>query len=306
MDTTRDRTTDLGLLALAAIWGINFSVVKAVLGVLDPLALNALRFPLAAAVLATVIHRLPGPALEKGDRLPVAALGILGNVVYQMAFILGVEATLAGNASLLLATSPVWTVLLSASLGHEEPNGLVLSGSGVTLGGMALVVLGGGHELGLGWDTVRGDALMIGAAVLWAIYTVSSGRYVRKYGAIRVTAWTLWIGTPILVLVGLPALASTPWREVPGWAWGGVVYAGVLSVGVAYVLWYRGILRLGNSRTALYSNLVPVVALLAAWFWLGEEPTLLQVSGAGVILGGISLARWGGRRGQVPGPSSLR
>ena len=251
MDTSRDRTTDLGLLALAAIWGINFPVVKAVLGVLDPMALNALRFPMAAGVLALVVRRLPGPALEKGDRVPLVALGILGNVVYHMAFILGVDATLAGNASLLLATSPVWTVLLSAALGHEEPSVLVLMGSGVTLGGMALVVLGSGRELGLGWDTLRGDALMIGAAVLWSVYTVSAGRYVRRYGAIRVTAWTLWIGTPVLVLAGLPALASTPWRDVPGWVWGGVAYAGVLSVGLAYVFWYRGILRLGNSRTAL-------------------------------------------------------
>lgn len=306
MDTTRDRATDLGLLALAAIWGINFSVVKAVLGVLDPLALNALRFPMAALVLAVVVSRLPGPAPEPGDRLPLVALGILGNVVYQMAFILGVEATLAGNASLLLATSPVWTVLLSAALGHEKRNALVLAGSAVTLAGMALVVLGGGNPVAVGRETLEGDALMIGAAVLWSVYTVSSGRYVRKYGAIRVTAWTLWIGTPLLVLIGIPALASTPWGDVPAWAWAGVAYAGVLSVGVAYVFWYRGILRLGNSRTALYSNLVPVAALLTAWAWLGEVPTLPQVSGAAVILAGISVARWGGRRRYSPGASSLR
>ena len=306
MEPSRDRATDAGLLALAAIWGVNFSVVKAVLGVLDPMALNALRFPMAAAVLAVVVSRLPGPRLEAGDRVPLVLLGILGNVVYQMAFILGLETTLAGNASLLLATSPVWTVLLSAALGHEEPNGLVFLGSAVTLGGMALVILGGGHALGLGWQTLRGDALMIGAAVLWSAYTVSSGRYVRKYGAIRVTAWTVWIGTPVLVLIGLPALVSTPWRTVPGWVWGGVAYAGILSVGLAYVFWYRGILRLGNSRTALYSNLVPVAALFTAWAWLGEVPSALQICGAAVILGGISLARWGGRRRYAPGPNSLR
>lgn len=77
-------------------------------------------------------------------------------------------------------------------------------------------------------------------------------------------------------------------------------------MGVAYVFWYRGILRLGNSRTALYSNLVPVAALITAWAWLGEVPTIPQVSGAAVILGGISVARWGGRRGYSPGANSLR
>jgi drug/metabolite transporter (DMT)-like permease len=67
-------------------------------------------------------------------------------------------------------------------------------------------------------------------------------------------------------------------------------------VGIAYLLWYRGLQRLGNSRTAIYQNLVPVAALLTAWLWLDEVPSVLQLGGAAVILGGISLARWGGRR----------
>lgn len=305
MHPPRDLATDLGLLGLAAIWGVNFSVVKAVLAFMDPLALNALRFPLASLVLVVVMARSPARRPERRDLVPLVLLGILGNVVYQMCFILGIDATMAGNASLLLATSPVWTVLLSAALGHEEPNGLVMVGSVITLGGMGLVVVGGGAAVGWGWDTVRGDALMIGAALLWALYTVGSGRYVRKYGAIRVTAWTLWVGTPLLVMAGLPALSTTSWSAIPAWAWGGVVYAGAFSVGLAYLLWYRGVKRLGNSRTALYSNLVPVAALLTAWLWLHEVPTSLQLGGAAVILAGISLARWGGTR-QAPGPNSLR
>ena len=301
MQKPRDLITDLGLLALAVIWGVNFSVVKAVLDFLDPLVLNALRFPLAAAVLLVVMLRMPGRPVEPGDRIPLLLLGVLGNVAYQLCFILGIDATLAGNASLLLATSPVWTVLFSAMVGHEEPNGVVIVGSLSTLAGMALVVVGGGAALGWSWETLRGDALMILGAVLWAVYTVGSGGYVRKYGAVRVTAWTLWVGTPFLVLMGVPGLLATDWLGTPFWVWGGVVYAGVLSVGLAYLLWYRGVSRIGNSRTAIYSNLVPVAALLTAWLWLGEVPTGLQLSGAAVILGGISLARWGGARRRVAG-----
>jgi drug/metabolite transporter (DMT)-like permease len=296
----RDLTTDLGLLGLAAIWGVNFSVVKAVLDFLDPLALNALRFPLAAGVLALVVTRRPGSLPDRSDWAQLVLLGVMGNVVYQMCFILGIDATLAGNASLLLATSPVWTVLLSVAVRHEEPNGLVFLGSAFTLGGMGLVVVGGAAAVGWGWETLRGDALMVAAAFLWALYTVGSGRFVRKYGAVRTTAWTLWVGTPFLVLIGAPSLIATSWATVPAWVWGGVVYAGVFSVGIAYLLWYRGVHRLGNSRTALYSNLVPVAALLTAWLWLHEVPTWLQIGGAAVILAGISLARWGRAQGAVP------
>ncbi len=76
----------------------------------------------------------------------------------------------------------------------------------------------------------------------------------------------------------------------PG-AWVGVAYAGFLSIGLAYLLWYRGVERLGNNRTAVYSNLVPVAALLTAWLWLGEVPTAVQLLGAVVILSGLTTAR---------------
>jgi drug/metabolite transporter (DMT)-like permease len=79
-------------------------------------------------------------------------------------------------------------------------------------------------------------------------------------------------------------------------AWIGVVYAGLMAIGVAYVLWNRGVRRIGSSRTAAYQNLVPVVALLTAWLWLGEMPTILQIGGAAVVLGGLTLARVAGEK----------
>jgi drug/metabolite transporter (DMT)-like permease len=76
-----------------------------------------------------------------------------------------------------------------------------------------------------------------------------------------------------------------------------MAYAGILAIGVAYLLWYQGVQRIGNARTAAFSNLTPVIALLVAWGWLGERPTVLQVGGAVVVLLGLSLARLGGERG---------
>ena len=71
----------------------------------------------------------------------------------------------------------------------------------------------------------------------------------------------------------------------------GVAYAGAFSIGVAYLIWYYGVRQLGNTRTAVFSNLVPVVALAAAWIHLGEVPHLSQVAGAAVIIGGVTLAQ---------------
>lgn len=291
-----DRATDLGMLALAVVWGGNYAVVKAALEVLDPLAFNALRFPLAALVLWVLVRGRPAPPVAPGDGWKLVALGILGNVAYQLCFIFGIDRTLAGNASLLLATAPVWTILLSAALGHERATTGVLVGSVATVAGMLLVVLGQNAALGLGGGTLAGDALMALSAVLWASYTVGSGRMVGRYGSLRLAAWTLWIGTPVLVVMGIPSLLDTEWPRVSPWAWAGVAYAGVFAIAIAYALWNRGIQRLGNARTAVYSNLVPVAALAIAWVALDEVPSPLQLTGAAVILGGISVTRLRRRR----------
>jgi drug/metabolite transporter (DMT)-like permease len=282
---------------MALIWGVNFPLIKASLHQIPPLAFNALRFPLAALTVLLILMmkgKVTWP--DRGDRLRLVGLGVLGNVIYQGFFIFGMDATFAGNAAILLATTPGWTLFLSTLRGHERPGFQVWLGVLATLAGMLLVVLGSGLEVGLGSSTFRGDLLMIGAAVTWSSYSVGSRRMVQKYGSLPVTAWTLWVGSCGLVAMGLPSLFQAPLSEATPLAWFGVGYAGILAIGLAYVLWYRGVQRIGNSRTAVYSNLTPVVALAVAWVWLGEKPGGLQILGAAVVLTGLSLARLGRER----------
>lgn len=298
-----DRSTDLGLLSLALIWGINFSVIKVGLEELHPLAFNALRFPLAALVLLVLLRLRPGdrPPIRGRDWPRLVGLGILGNVVYQLLFIFGIDATLAGNAAILLATTPVWTTLLSTALGHERPPAGVWFGVAATLAGMVLVVVGGERSVEVGAETLTGDLMMVGSSIVWSLYTVGGRDLTRRYGSIRVTAWTLWVGTLGLVPLGAPFLLRGPLGDLSAVAWASVFYAGVFAIGLAYALWYRGVQRLGSSRTAVYSNLVPVVALVAAWIWLGERPSLLQLLGALAVIGGLTAARLA-RRGREPVP----
>jgi drug/metabolite transporter (DMT)-like permease len=161
---------------------------------------------------------------------------------------------------------------------------------------MLLVVLGGGLAVGIEGATLKGDLLMVGAAITWSTYTVGARGMVKKYGSLPVTAWTLWIGTIGLVALGLPTLLRAPLAGTSTLAWGGTAYSGIMAIGMAYILWYRGVQRIGNSRTAAYSNLTPVVALAVAWLWLGETPLPLQMVGAAVVLAGLYLARLGGER----------
>jgi drug/metabolite transporter (DMT)-like permease len=124
---------------------------------------------------------------------------------------------------------------------------------------------------------------------------------VRRYGALPVTAATLWIGAAGLVAVSLPVLAAQRWEGVRLGAWAGLLFSGVFAIAVAYTLWYGSVGRVGSSRTAVYSNAVPVAALLIAWVTLGERPTWLHVAGTAAILGGVALVSGGSLEPAAPG-----
>ncbi len=284
----------VALLFMVVIWAVNFSVSKLALEQLSPLTFNALRFPLAAALLLVALYsrgRIPLPTRAELPR--VLALGLLGNLLYQMFFIFGLDRTRAGNASLLLAGTPIITALMSAALGHERVRPRVWLGVVATFGGIVLVVLGGRGQIEAGHETLVGDLLMFAASIAWAFYTVGSRPLVEKYGALPITAWTLWIGTAGLVAAGIRDTMRTDWQQVSALTWLAVLYAGLLSIGVAYIIWYYGVAKLGNTRTSAYSNVVPVIALAVAWLWLGEVPTTAQLAGTAVILTGVSVAQSG-------------
>ena len=132
---------------------------------------------------------------------------------------------------------------------------------------------------------------MLGGALAWSFYTVGARPLVEKYGSVRTTAWTMWVGTLGLVAFGTPSLAAQEWGAVGGEAWGGLLFSAILSIGLAYLIWYRGVERIGNTRTAIFSNLTPVVALVFGALWLGERPTPLALMGAALTLGGVLLVR---------------
>lgn len=274
---------------MSVIWGLNFAVVKAALTEIGPLGLNAFRFPLAALSIAAIL-RWQGRKLMPGPNAwgMVLLLGVIGHVAYQFCFMYGLALTSAGNAALLLATAPVWVILVAAAFKEERITAPVLSGVLATVVGMVFLIAGGNAELG---GDIRGDLLMVGAAVLWSFYTVLGRRAIEKHGALEVTGWTLWVGTPVIIAAGIPELLGTDLGQVSLATWSQIFYAGVFAVAVAYFLWYRAIAAIGQSRTAVYGNLVPVFGLLGAWVWLGETPSSMQLAGVVVILSGVVLVR---------------
>jgi drug/metabolite transporter (DMT)-like permease len=89
----------------------------------------------------------------------------------------------------------------------------------------------------------------------------------------------------------MPSFAAQDWGVVTLGGWAGLLYSGLLAIGLGYAIWVKGVQRLGGSRTAVYSNLTPIIATLTGVIFLGEHITALQIVGAACVLGGIVLTR---------------
>ena len=286
---------DLAALIVVIFWGANFIVVKQVLTEMSPLAFNSLRF-ISASLLLLVWLRLSGEdwRIARADVPRVLVLGLIGITLYQVCFIIGVNLTTAGNASLILATSPPMVVILGALMhvgvaGRRTWLGVVLA-----LLGLALVI-GGAGTVHFGSDTIRGDLLCLVSAASWAIYVVFGQGLFLRYSSLKATAVTMAAGTPLLVLIALPEMVRQDWGAVSVAGWAGLAYSAVCSIALGYVLFYTGVKLIGATRTSTYQNLPPIIAVVLGSLILGESMAPLQIAGAIVVLIGVTITRRSGR-----------
>lgn len=282
--------TDALLLLMALIWGVNFSVVKFATGIFTPLAFTGLRVGLAAVVLLAVAWTRKKNRPNRAEVLALITLGILGNGLYQILFVEGISRTRVGNAALIVAATPAFIAIASRMRGVERVNRNVVGGIVLSLIGVALVVLGSSRQSS-GDATFLGTVLVFFGTLCWTAFTVFLQPYARRLDPIHLSAFTMLGGTIPLLIATPAALFATDWSQVGVSAWIAILYASVLSMGVAYIFWYRGLRVLGPTRTAMYGNLQPVIAILVAWIFLREAPTVWQGIGTGTIMSGLFLTR---------------
>jgi drug/metabolite transporter (DMT)-like permease len=282
--------TDLLLVLMAFIWGVNIAVVKYGTLHLAPLAYNGVRVAIAALALLAIAAAMRDKWPARRDVIALLLLGVLGNGLYQLLFIQGIAHTRAGNAALVLAATPAFVALFGWMRGIERirPRGMV--GIAISILGIGLVVAGTA-PLGAGVSTMFGDLLVLAGCFCWAAFTVLLKPYTARVNAVQVAGITMSGGVIPLLVISAPAIAATAWTQVPLMTWGAIVFSGIGALVIAYLCWYRGVRVLGPTRTSMYGNLQPIVALLFAWVILHEVPTVMQGMGAASIITGLIMTR---------------
>jgi drug/metabolite transporter (DMT)-like permease len=107
-------------------------------------------------------------------------------------------------------------------------------------------------------------------------------------------------GTLFYLPYAAPSLAGVDWSRVSGAAWAWTITSALLALNLSYLLWNTAVQRIGSSKTAIYSNLVPVFAVASAMIWLGEDVNAAKLTGAALIILGVVAARYGAGPAVIP------
>lgn len=280
------RTTDIFLTALApAIWGSTYLVTTEALPAGYPITLAALRALPAGLLLVALTRSLPPRAwLGRTFLLGGLNFALFWSLLFVAAYRLpgGVAATLGSlQAMMVILMARGW-------LGTPVRAGAVTAAATGVLG-VALLLLGPEAAL----DPV-GVIAGIGGAASMAAGTVLSRKWQPPVSALSFTGWQLTAGGLVLLPLALIVEPSLP--PLTALNLSGLIWLGLIGAGATYAIWFRGIARLEPGAVSMLGMMSPVTAVTLGWLWLGQGLSLLQMSGAAIVL----ISVWAGQRANRP------
>ena len=295
----RPALASYALLALAVLcWAGNFIAGRWLRFEAPPVALTLCRWSVALAVLApfTVSHLRGRWALIRGSWKVLCLLALFATVLQHIPIYWGLRETTATNAALLNATSPIFIALLSVLLLGQRLSALAIAGSLISFCGVLVIVSRGSLDVLRAFELNTGDVWILASAMSWAGYTVCLRWRPAELRGLDLL--TLIAAISVVLLIPLCAVEMAAGRVlVPtAAALGGIAYVGIVASVLAYIAWNHGVEQIGPARAGPFMYLMLVFTPVLSIVFLDERLEVFHFAGAALIVAGIYLATFSGKR----------
>jgi drug/metabolite transporter (DMT)-like permease len=278
----------------AILFGASVVAVRVAVRDIPPTTLAVLRFGQGAFVLfaATALVR---PALLRVDVQRLRELALLGAIfftLFPLSFNAGLQFTQATRGALMLATMPIWSLLLARRFTGERLGGRQTAGVGLTLCGVLIAVSERGLNLEANGSALLGDALVLVTAFLGALYGVLANRVLQRQHPVTIISYAMLIGTLFLLPVALWEGMVQEIEQLSSSLALIVLFLGVPGGAIAFGMWTSALARLSPTQVAVYINLNPLVAATLGVLLLSERATPLFLLSFAAVIGGVALVNW--------------
>jgi drug/metabolite transporter (DMT)-like permease len=282
-----DRGIAAGL-GVVVLWASAFPAIQVAAPALGAIRLSLVRLAVATAALLTIAAIRRARVPRSRDLGWIAVAGFFGMTAYQVLLNESELHVPAGTASIIVSAAPLVSVVVARVLFRELVSPATLAGSSVALAGVAAVCL---SRAGVSVSASIGIA--VAAMIVQGIYHPLQRPLLRTYTGLEVATYTMVAGTLMtlpLVPFGRVGLAGA---SASGWV--AAIYLGLLPSALGFVLWGDAVARLPVAVSTSLLYLVPPVAVLIAWLWLGEIPLPTELFGGLVVIAGVAVISQGRR-----------
>jgi drug/metabolite transporter (DMT)-like permease len=277
----------LSLLAANIIYGVNYSIAKAVMpDHIKPLALVSFRSVLTAGLFWITSLFLPKEPVNRKDLLFLFGCSFFGVVINQILFLAGLNLTSPINSSIIQSTNPIFAFVFAALILNERITFLKGSGLAIGLSGVLLLILQNGTP-DLASSTFLGDVFTLVNTISWAFYTVIIKRMLEKYHPVTVMKWTFFFGMLTTIPAGYNQWSTMDWSSIPLNAWLGIGFVVVFATYLGYLLISFGLRRLSPTIVSTYTYTQPIIAAYIASMIGQDHIDLVMVVSALLIFAGV-------------------
>lgn len=274
-------------LGLAAVCGFSLTLpmTRVAVAAFDPVIVGLGRSVVSVVLAAGVLlwRRDPFPGRRHVPSLAVIALGVIVGFPVLSAFAL--RRVPAAHGAVVAGLLPLFTALCGTLRAHDRPSPRFWLAA---LAGTATVLAFVLHEGGL--RPTRADLLLLGAVVTCAAGYAEGGRLARELGGWRVISWALVLAFPFLAV----PVAASVWSHglhAPAGGWAALAYMGVVSMFLAFGLWYEGLALGGVARVSQLQLLQPFLTIVFAWAALGETHSPATLVAAIFVVASVAVGR---------------
>lgn len=275
-------------LAVVVLWASAFPAIRLASPVMGPVGLSFARLAVATVALMVMAAFARVRMPRSRDLGWIAACGFFGMTSYQLLLNWGEVYVPAGTSSIIVAAAPLVSVVVARFLFGERITPITVIGSVIALAGVAFVCLARA-----GVSLSAAVCIVIAAMAVQGIYHPLQKPLLARYTSLEVATYCMTAGT-IMTLPFLPFDLGGLVHAAPA-AWASAIYLGMLPSAAGFVLWGYAVARMPLSASTSLLYLVPPVAVLIAWVWLGEVPVPQEAIGGLIVIVGVAVVSQGNR-----------